>query len=336
MEGADGVELLASFRLKRTRGCGELDLQDSGSEVVLNGWAARRRDHGGLIFIDLRDDSGVVQAVFDPRVSQASHRVAEEVRPETVLGLRGLVRQRPEGTENPSMATGRVEVAVEDVEVINRSLTPPFEIRDDVKVDEKVRLEYRYLDLRRDEVHRCFKLRHRLLKAARDYLDSAGFNEIETPQLTKSTPEGARDYLVPSRVQPGRFYALPQSPQLFKQVLMISGFDRYYQVARCFRDEDLRADRQPEFTQLDLEMAFVDEGDIMGVVDALLREVFRAAGKEIQTPVERMPYDAAVERYGTDRPDTRFGCLMATLDGVFKNTGFKVFANALGAGGSVP
>ena len=324
-----------SFRLKRTISSGDPRPADSGHDVTVNGWVARRRDHGGLIFIDLRDDSGVVQVVFDPRESAESHAVAEEVRPEYVLGVRGKVRSRPPGTENPAMATGEVEVLAADVEIMNASATPPFEIRADAKVDEKVRLRYRYLDLRRDDLHECFKLRHRIVKASHDYLDLLGFTEIETPQLCKSTPEGARDYLVPSRVQPGRFYALPQSPQLFKQTLMVAGFDRYYQIARCFRDEDLRADRQPEFTQVDLEMAFVDEDDIISVIDGLMEAVFRAAGKKLETPIPRMPYGEAMERYGTDRPDLRFGCLMATLDAVFAQTAFKVFAEALSSGGSI-
>lgn len=336
MTGETGRQNLeVSFRLKRTNGCGELSASDDDSEITVNGWVARRRDHGGLIFIDLRDDSGVVQVVFDPRESAASHAVAEEVRPEYVLGVRGRVRARPPGTENPAMATGAVEVLAADVEIMNTSATPPFEIRADVKVDEKVRLKYRYLDLRRDDLHDCFKLRHRVVKATHDYLDSLGFTEIETPMLCKSTPEGARDYLVPSRVQPGRFYALPQSPQLFKQTLMVAGFDRYYQVARCFRDEDLRADRQPEFTQIDIEMAFVDEDDIISVTDGYLAAVFSAAGRHLDSPVPRMTYADAIERYGTDRPDLRFGCLMATLDAVFEQTAFKVFAQTLSYGGTI-
>lgn len=325
-----------SYRLKRDVYCGELDASDDGKAVTLNGWVARRRDHGGLIFIDLRDTTGLVQVVFDPRESEECHRIAEEVRPEYVLAVRGKVRLRPEGTVNPDLPTGEVETVAQDVEVLNASPTPPFEIRDDVNVDEKVRLENRFLDLRRGEMQRVMKLRHRIVKTTHDYLDLNRFVEIETPYLCKSTPEGARDYLVPSRVQPGRFYALPQSPQLFKQVLMISGFDRYYQIARCFRDEDLRADRQPEFTQVDLEMSFVDENDIMNMIDGLLNEVFKAAlGKEIALPIPRMPYDVAVEEYGTDRPDLRYGMKMTTLNGLFKDTGFKVFSNALSSGGSI-
>jgi len=331
-----GEEQTLSFKLKRTHWCGELDVAHVDKEVVLDGWAARRRDHGGLIFIDLRDTSGIVQVVFDPRVSQESHKVAEETRPEYVLGVRGEVRRRPEGTENPDMQTGQVEVVVREIEVMNSSITPPFEIRDDIRVDERVRLEYRYLDLRREEMHYGFKLRHRIIKATRDYLDEQKFTEVETPQLCKSTPEGARDYLVPSRIQPGRFYALPQSPQLFKQLLMVSGFDRYYQIARCFRDEDLRADRQPEFTQIDMEMSFIDEDDIISVVDGLVSAVFEAAlGRSIKTPVPRMPYDQAIETYGTDRPDLRYGMRMATLNDVFSRTEFNVFAKVLSSGGCV-
>ena len=325
-----------SFRLKRDKGCGRLTSTEAGQEVTLNGWAARRRDHGGLIFIDLRDDSGMVQVVIDPRESEECHAIAQDVRPEYVLGVKGLVRFRPEGTENPSMPTGQVEVVVEDIEVINTSLTPPFEIKTDTNVDEKIRLRYRYLDLRRDDLHDCMKLRHRIVKATRRYLEDNDFNEIETPQLQKSTPEGARDYLVPSRVQPGRFYALPQSPQLFKQTLMIAGFDRYYQVARCFRDEDLRADRQPEFTQVDLEMAFVDEDDVIICTDGLMAAAFEACGLELDIPIPRMPYDEAIEVYGCDHPDPRFGCHMATLNDVFSKSEFRVFAGALQAvGGAV-
>ena len=327
--------LNVSFRLKRDELCGELDDSCCGREVTLNGWVARRRDHGGLIFVDLRDDSGVVQVVFDPRASKESHTVAETVRPEYVLGVRGGVRHRPDGTENPEMATGMVEVLAGDVELINTSITPPFEIKSGINVEEKIRLKYRYLDLRRDDLHQVLKVRHRIVKAARDYLDSMGFTDIETPQLTKSTPEGARDYLVPSRVQPGRFFALPQSPQLFKQTLMISGFERYYQIARCFRDEDLRADRQPEFTQVDIEMAFVDEEDVMDVVDGLMVGVFGAVGRSLEVPIGRMTYSHAMELYGTDRPDLRYGLNMATLDGVFEGTGFKVFAGTLKSGGSI-
>jgi aspartyl-tRNA synthetase len=333
MEASDDRKV--SFRLKRDARCGELDASWAGREVTLNGWVARRRDHGGLIFIDLRDRAGLVQTVFDPRESEECHAVAEEVRPEYVLALHGKVRPRPEGTENPDMPTGEVEVLVTDVEVLNTSITPPFEIKDDINVDERVRLEYRFLDLRRDEMIENFKLRHRVVNATHAYLDAEGFLEVETPQLCKSTPEGARDYLVPSRVQPGRFYALPQSPQLFKQLLMISGFDRYYQIARCFRDEDLRADRQPEFTQIDLEMSFVEESDIIGVIDGLMASVFEATGHELETPIPRMPYGEAMECYGSDRPDLRYGLRMTTLDDVFKSTEFKVFSGALGSGGSV-
>jgi len=329
------MELQVSFKLKRSVACGELDASWVGREVTLNGWVARRRDHGGLIFIDLRDDQGVIQVVFDPRASRESHSIAEEVRPEYVLGIRGDVRRRPEGTENRSMPTGQVEVLAGEIEIMNSSLTPPFEIRDDMNVDEKVRLRYRYLDLRRGDMHACLKLRHRAVKAAHDYFDSRGFTELETPQLTRSTPEGARDYLVPSRLQPGRFYALPQSPQLFKQILVISGFDRYYQVARCFRDEDLRLDRQPEFTQIDVEMAFVEEDDVISMTDGLLAAMFEATGHRFEVPVPRMAYDDAIESYGTDRPDLRYGMRMATLDGVFKDTEFRVFASALSSGGHI-
>ncbi|PKQ28850.1 MAG: aspartate--tRNA ligase [Candidatus Anoxymicrobium japonicum] len=325
-----------SFRLKRDVLCGDVDLSWEGKDVTVNGWVARRRDHGGLIFIDLRDTNGVVQVVFNPAVSAECHAIAGDVRPEYVLAVRGAVSRRPAGTENTELSTGAIEVLARDVEVLNTSQTPPFEIRDDINVDEKVRLEYRFLDLRRFDAQRAIKLKHRIVRATRDYLDSQRFIEIETPQLCKSTPEGARDYLVPSRVQPGRFYALPQSPQLFKQLLMIAGFDRYYQIARCFRDEDLRADRQPEFTQVDMEMSFVDEDDVINAVDELLAGVFEAAtGAAIETPIARMPYDEAIESYGTDRPDLRYGLRMSTLNDVFRGTSFKVFSSAIESGGVV-
>lgn len=324
------------FTLKRDRWCGETGMEDAGNEVTVNGWIDRRRDHGGLIFIDLRDTTGIVQVVFDPQESPGSHSLAEDVRTEYVLAVKGTVRERPAGTENPDMATGKVEILAGPVELLNTCLTPPFEIRDEARVDERIRLEHRFLDLRRHEMQENLKLRSRIVKAVHDYMGGHRFIEIETPQLCKSTPEGARDYLVPSRVQPGRFYALPQSPQLFKQVLMVSGFDRYYQIARCFRDEDLRADRQPEFTQVDLEMSFVTPDDVIDTVDGLLAEIFHAAvGVEIALPIDRMPYDEAMERYGSDRPDLRYGMRMATLDSVFEGTGFKVFASTLASGGSI-
>lgn len=332
---SSGESLRVSFRLKRNEYCGKLRLEDDGREVVLNGWVARRRDHGGLIFIDLRDSSGIVQIVFDPRISSESHKIAQEVRPEFVLGIKGEVRKRPEGTTNPSMATGEIEVVVKDIEVLNPSLTPPFEIKSDVSADEKVRLRYRYLDLRRDDIHECLLLRHRVIKAVREYLEDNGFIEIETPQLTKSTPEGARDFLVPSRIQPGRFYALPQSPQLFKQILMVAGFERYYQIARCFRDEDLRADRQPEFTQIDFEMSFVEEDDVLSIVDGMLASIFEVCDREISLPIKRMRYEEALESYGTDRPDLRYPHTMATVDHVFKQTEFRIISSALSKGGTV-
>ncbi len=334
-EPTKDVRAKAAYTLKRTALCGAISAENVGSEIVLNGWVARRRDHGGLIFVDLRDESGIVQVVFDPRVSEEAHRTAENLRSEFVVGVSGLVRRRPHGTENPSMPTGEIEVVAGQIEVINPSLTPPFEVKREVKADEKVRLRYRYIDLRRDEIHECLKLRHRVTKAVRDYLDNLGFTEIETPFLTKSTPEGARDFLVPSRLQPGRFYALPQSPQLFKQTIVISGFERYYQIAKCFRDEDLRADRQPEFTQIDIEMAFVNENDVMELVDGMLEAAFHAAGKRYPRPVPRMKYDDALENYGTDRPDTRFECRMLSLNKCFKNTEFRIFKDVLKSGGEI-
>ncbi|MDD5747599.1 MAG: aspartate--tRNA ligase [Actinomycetota bacterium] len=329
------MEPMVSFRLKRTSYCGALGARESGKKVVLDGWVSSRRDHGGLIFVDLRDRTGIVQVVFDPEESEESHKKAKELRPEYVLGIRGVVRMRPEGTKNLSLKTGEIEVVAEEVEVLNASVVPPFEIKNDVSADEKVRLRYRYLDLRRPELKECFELRHEITKESRMFLEENGFIEIETPNLTKSTPEGARDFLVPSRIQTGRFYALPQSPQLFKQCLMIAGFERYYQVARCFRDEDLRADRQPEFTQIDLEMSFVDEGDVIEITEGLLSRIFKVVGIEMKTPFERMRYDDAIEIYGTDRPDIRYPHSMVTLDEVFRETSFKVFASELSRGGTI-
>lgn len=319
-----------SFDLKRDHMCGLLCESDVGKEVVLNGWVASRRDHGSLIFVDLRDARGIVQVVFDPSSSTEAHALAGELRSEYVIAVKGVVRKRPAGSENPSIKTGAVEVLALSAQVVNPSEILPFELKEDSSVDEKLRLKYRYLDLRRQAMRSSIELRHRVTRATHECLDSLGFLEIETPQLTKSTPEGARDFLVPARLQPGRFFALPQSPQLFKQVLMVSGFERYYQIARCFRDEDLRADRQPEFTQIDIEMSFVDEEDIIETTEKLISSIFQAAlGISIETPFQRISYYEAMERYGTDRPDLRYECTMATLDEVFSKTEFKVFAESL-------
>jgi len=322
--------------LKRTHSAREITPLMVGQKVVLNGWVDTRRDHGGLIFVDLRDRSGVIQLVFSPDVDAEAFRIGEQVRGEHVIAVAGQVRMRPEGTENLNLETGTVEVYVDRAEVFNKAKTPPFYIEDNVDVDELLRLRYRYLDLRRPEMKRNLELRHRITKALRDFLDDRGFLEIETPMLTKSTPEGARDYLVPSRVHPGEFYALPQSPQLFKQLLMVAGMEKYFQVARCFRDEDLRADRQPEFTQLDMEMSFIDEEDILGLVEAMLAHVFaRGLGLSITTPFPRLTYREAMRRYGTDKPDLRFGWELVDLTDLVREVDFAVFSTAIQAGGVV-
>ncbi len=313
--------------LRRTMMCGEVGLPQVGSEVVLMGWVQRRRDHGGLIFIDLRDRTGLVQIVFDPESGPDAFGKAERVRNEYVLAAVGKVRPRPEGTVNPNLATGEIEVYISELRVLAASATPPFAVEDDVNVDELVRLQYRYLDLRRPQMQANLQLRHKVAFAMRDYLNRNGFLEIETPVLGKSTPEGARDYLVPSRVHPGEFYALPQSPQLYKQLLMVSGFDKYFQIARCFRDEDLRADRQPEFTQLDLEMSFIDEEQIQGLMEGLVAEVFdKALGVKIPTPFKRLTWHEAMETYGSDKPDLRFDLPLIDVADLVIDSEFKVFA----------
>ena len=321
---------------ERSHHCGELRKQDAGKEVTLCGWVSKRRDHGGIIFIDLRDRSGLVQVVIDPAHDDKDFHKAETVRSEFVLQVKGMVRNRTEETVNPNLPTGEVEVVVEGLNILNPAKTPPFYIQDRVDVDENVRLRYRYLDLRRPEMQRNLILRHKVTKLVRDFMDNQGFLEIETPMLTKSTPEGARDYLVPSRVNPGKFYALPQSPQIFKQILMVAGMERYFQIARCFRDEDLRADRQPEFTQLDIEMSFVDAEDIMEMMEGLMAYVFEGAmGKKIQLPMQRLTWDEAMDRFGSDKPDLRFGMELKNVSEVVKGGGFAVFQGALAHGGSV-
>ncbi len=322
--------------LRRTMMCGEVGLPQVGSEVVLMGWVQRRRDHGGLIFIDLRDRTGLVQIVFDPESGPDAFGKAERVRNEYVLAAVGKVRPRPEGTVNPNLATGEIEVYISELRVLAASATPPFAVEDDVNVDELVRLQYRYLDLRRPQMQANLQLRHKVAFDMRDYLNRNGFLEIETPVLGKSTPEGARDYLVPSRVHPGEFYALPQSPQLYKQLLMVSGFDKYFQIARCFRDEDLRADRQPEFTQLDLEMSFIDEEQIQGLMEGLVAEVFdKALGVKIPTPFKRLTWHVAMETYGSDKPDLRFDLPLIDVADLVIDSEFKVFANVAKSGGRV-
>ncbi|MHB8183997.1 MAG: aspartate--tRNA ligase, partial [Candidatus Desulforudaceae bacterium] len=289
--------------LRRTHMCGVLTEADVGREVVLMGWVQKRRDHGGLIFVDLRDRWGLVQVVFNPDYSEEALKKAERIRSEYVIAVVGRVEKRPEGTDNPNLPTGAIEVHVAEARILNAAKTPPFYIEDEVEVDENIRLRYRYLDLRRPEMQRALQLRHRAAKATRDFLDGRGFIEVETPMLTKSTPEGARDYLVPSRVNPGSFYALPQSPQLFKQILMVSGIDRYFQIVRCFRDEDLRADRQPEFTQIDMEMSFVTAEDVMEVTESMIAEICQqTTGLEVTVPFPRLTYQDALNRFGTDKP----------------------------------
>ena len=315
---------------RRTKYCGEVGVEDIDSNVVLQGWANSVRDHGGLIFIDLRDRAGVVQTVVDPQRRPEAFKVAESVRDEFVLEIAGRVVRRPAGTENPSIATGAVEVHIDRIEVLNTSLTPPFPIADGITTDETVRLKYRYLDLRRPEMQRRLFLRHRVVKMMRDYMDEHNFVEVETPILIKSTPEGARDYLVPARLYPGSFYALPQSPQQLKQLLMVAGFDRYFQIAKCFRDEDPRADRQPEFTQLDLEMSFVKKEDIFDIVEPLIiRIVETLSNKRILfKPFPRLTYQEAMDRYGSDKPDLRFGMEIFDVTDIAKQSAFQVFRSA--------
>ncbi len=322
--------------LRRTHNCGELRIEHAGREVILAGWVQRRRDHGGVIFVDLRDREGITQVVFNPERGADVHERAHGIRNEYVLAVKGKVEPRPEGTVNPNLPTGEIEVIVEDLRILNESKTPPFMIEDDVDIAENLRLKYRYLDLRRPSVSRRMMTRHRITSAARRFLDGEGFIEMETPMLTKSTPEGARDYLVPSRVNPGCFYALPQSPQLFKQVLMVSGFDRYYQIVKCFRDEDLRADRQPEFTQIDLEMSFVEREDVMALTEGLMVNIFKdVLGVELERPFKVISYDEATRRFGLDKPDMRFGLEHIDLTDMMEGCGFKVFADAVSKGGIV-
>lgn len=321
---------------KRTHYCGDLKAADIGAEVILMGWALRRRDHGGLIFIDLRDREGIAQIVFDPEVNAPAHAVAESVRSEFVLAVRGKVIPRPDGTVNPNMKTGEVEIQVLECKLLNRSKPLPFMLDEHSDINENIRLKYRYLDLRRPQLQHNLILRSKVAQLTRAYLTDNGFIELETPFLTKSTPEGARDFLVPSRINQGQFYALPQSPQIFKQILMISGFDRYFQVVRCFRDEDLRADRQPEFTQIDCEMSFIDREDIITVMEGLIARIFtEAKGVEVQLPVQRITYAEAISRFGVDNPDLRFGMELCDLTDLVKVSGFKVFADVAAKGGII-
>ena len=321
----------------KTHSCGELRRSHIGAAVTIAGWVHRRRDHGGLIFIDLRDKDGIVQVVFNPEVSASAHEVASDFRNEYVVQVSGKVALRPKGTENPKLPTGEIEVLAEQARVLNASKTPPFYINEDVPIDENLNLKYRYLYLRRPRVKENILLRHRVVKFMRDFLDARGFVEIETPILIKSTPEGARDYLVPSRLHPGKFYALPQSPQQLKQLLMVAGFEKYYQIARCFRDEDLRADRQPEFTQLDLEMSFVEEEDILGLLEEMFTSLVETVKPDMRVikPFPRLSFAEAMERYGTDKPDIRFGLELKDISAIVAESAFAVFRSTVKAGGRV-
>ncbi len=322
--------------LRRTHYCGAVRESDAGRTVRLVGWVQRRRDHGGLIFVDLRDREGIVQVVFGPEVGATAHEVARRLRAEFVVAVGGEVVRRPAGTENAALPTGQVEVRATATEILNEAKTPVFPIEEDSSVAEDLRLTYRYLDLRRPPLQPNLRLRHRTYQVVRRYLDAQGFLEVETPVLTKSTPEGARDYLVPSRVNPGTFYALPQSPQIFKQLLMVAGYDRYFQIVKCFRDEDLRADRQPEFTQIDVEMAFVDREDVLAAMEGLVVELFREVrGVTLATPFRRLTYGEALARFGLDKPDFRFGLELTDASDLFRGSGFKPFAEAVAAGGQV-
>lgn len=333
-ERAEGAEDLSSW--KRTHDCGALRAGDCGKQVTLMGWVHSRRDLGNLIFVDLRDREGMTQIVFDPRAGTDTHDAAHRLRNEWVIAVRGEVTPRAEGRENRDLATGAVEVQAQGLRILNETETPPFQVDGAVDASEVLRLKYRYLELRRPQIQGILRRRHEMARCIRAYLDDAGFVDVETPFLTRSTPEGARDYLVPSRVNKGLFYALPQSPQLFKQLLMVAGFDRYYQIVRCFRDEDLRADRQPEFTQVDMEMSFVDENDVMalteGMVQGLLRQVF---GRDLPLPLPRMGYDEAMERFGTDRPDTRFAMELRTVTDIAVRSEFRLFRETADKGGCV-
>jgi len=322
--------------LERTYNCAELNTEHLDKEVALCGWVSRRRDHGGVIFIDLRDRSGLAQVVFNPEENKELHEKSRDLRSEFVINVKGRVRLRPEGTENEKLPTGKVEVMADSVEILNTSVTPPFEIEEDSQVGEDLRLTYRYLDLRRPDMQRNIILRHRVIKLIRDVLDKAEFIEVETPILTKSTPEGARDFLVPSRMNKGEFYALPQSPQLFKQILMVAGMEKYFQIAKCFRDEDLRADRQPEFTQLDMEMSFVNEDDIFSISEEVMKSIFKLGMDiDIKVPFTRLTHGDAMERFGTDKPDLRIKQELVDLTGDLADTDFKVFRNVIESKGVI-
>jgi aspartyl-tRNA synthetase len=321
---------------KRTHGCGALRAADAGQTVTLMGWAFRRRDHGGLVFVDLRDREGLTQCVFDPKEAPEAHDKVEGVRAEFVLAVRGIVALRPPGTENSKLPTGAVEVRASEMKILNDSRPLPFQLEDEGEVDETLRLKYRYLDMRRPSVLKAFQVRDQVCRAVRDYLHTEGFLEVETPFLTRSTPEGARDFLVPSRMQPGSFYALPQSPQLFKQLLMVAGFERYFQIVRCFRDEDLRKDRQPEFTQIDIETSFLDRDDFLPIIEGMVAEIWRRVkGMELVRPFPRLAYDDAMARFGSDKPDLRFGLELQDVSALFAGGEFQAFAQTVAGGGAV-
>lgn len=324
------------FKLKRTHNCGDITRGDIGKEVILNGWVNDMRKLGNLIFVTLRDRSGFIQIVFDPQASIQAHNIAKDVRKEYVLAIKGKIKERPKGTINPAYKTGELEVAATDIEVLNTSKTPPIYVNRENRTDEDLRLRYRYLDLRRRSMQKNLIQRHNIVQSVRTYLNENSFIEVETPILTRSTPEGARDFLVPWRGKPGYCFALPQSPQLFKQLLMIGGLERYYQLARCFRDEDLRADRQLEFTQIDIEMSFVEVEDILSITEGMVKRVFKdVLNKEIDIPLDRLQYSEAMDRYGSDKPDRRYGHELIDLTDVFRNTTFKIFRNTIGSNGVI-
>ena len=323
--------------MKPTHQCGELGLRNVGEKVIVAGWVQKRRDHGGLIFIDLRDRSGIVQVVFNPETNSNAHALAHEVRSEFVLAVNGLVSKRPEGTENENLGTGYIELIAEELEVLNRSETPPFVLEETgTEVSEEMKLKYRYLDLRRPYMQKNMMIRHKVCLSTRNYLDKQGFWEIETPVLTKSTPEGASDFLIPSRLNPGKFFAMPQSPQLFKQLLMISGMGKYFQIVKCYRDEDLRADRQLEFTQIDIEMSFIDEEDIFSLIEGLITTMLKEVlGINLETPIKRMKYADAIDKFGSDKPDLRFGMELVNVSDIVADSDFKVFASTVAKGGQI-
>ncbi|MFW6381698.1 MAG: aspartate--tRNA ligase, partial [Bacillota bacterium] len=320
---------------RRTDKCGELTTGDIDREVTIMGWVQRRRDHGGVIFVDIRDRSGIVQAVFNPEFNKQAFVKADNLRSEYVVAIRGSVRARPEGNINPEIPTGHIEIKSQELKILDEARTPPIQIEDEIETGEDLRLKYRYLDLRRPRMKEIMGLRHRVMKSTRDYLSAEDFWEIETPVLTRSTPEGARDYLVPSRINSGQFYALPQSPQLFKQLLMVSGMERYFQIARCFRDEDLRANRQPEFTQIDLEMSFLHREELFDIVEGLMQVLFELGGIEVPEEIPIMTYEQAMDKYGTDKPDLRFGMELHNISEIVADSDFNIFSGTVGDGGQV-